>query len=135
MKPITIATLPEASAQEVFDWIVSNLLRQNHRSVGMVDKGRTDDVLTCVYRSPEGYKCAAGWIIGDDEYQQSMENISWGSLNELGVVPSVHVDLISNAQYIHDTALPDEWEGRFAELGHLAGLNTLVVDNWCNGVV
>lgn len=129
MKPITIATLPEASAQEVFDWIVFNLLAQNHRSIGPVDTGGRSEILTCVYRSPEGYKCAAGWLIGDDEYNSSMENMTWDCMYAEGRVPDVHRSLIAKAQNIHDTAIPEEWPGKFAALGVEYGLNLAVVDN------
>jgi hypothetical protein len=127
MKPITIANLPEASAQEVFDWIVSNLLRQNHRSVGVVEAERAD-ILTCVYRSPEGYKCAAGWVMADDEYRPEMENTAWVCLAEQGVVPSDHASLIGHAQTIHDTEIPEDWPVNFTRLAVEYNLNTWLLD-------
>lgn len=127
MNPITTANLPEASAQEVFDWIVSNLLAQGHRSVGIVEGDRAD-ILTCVYRSPEGYKCAAGWVIADDEYRPEMENTAWVCLAEQGVVPSDHAALIGHAQTIHDTEIPEDWPNNFTRLAVEYGLNTHLLD-------
>lgn len=34
----------------------------------------------CMYRGPDGKKCAAGVLIPDEEYESQMEGLSWQSL-------------------------------------------------------
>lgn len=94
--------LPE-TAQEVFNTVVRGLASQGWQRSEVDENG---DGSTCVYRSPTGLRCAAGWLIPDDEYQSRWdeEAISWFSLERSGLVPSEHVMLITNLQQAHDSA-------------------------------
>ena len=66
---ITLKTLEQATAQEVFDQVAEHMLTQYELSM-------LND--TCVYRGYSGLKCAAGCLIGDDEYNNElMEGFTW----------------------------------------------------------
>ena len=106
---ITLATLAQATEQQVFDQVVKHLLAQGVRS----KKGDfTENV--CMYRGPAGLKCAAGCLIGDDEYTEAMDNnhagTSWDGLMSRGEVPKEHGTMIQNMQTIHDNGPPEGWE-------------------------
>lgn len=92
---ITLKTLEQATAQEVFDQVALHLLTQGERSIN--EEGN------CAYRGRMGLKCAGGCLIGDDEYDERMENKSWnsGRMAEFGV-PKAHKQLILSLQVIHD---------------------------------
>ena len=98
---ITLKTLSQATEQEVFDQVAKHLLTQGERSEG---KDR------CLYRGENGLKCAAGSLIGDDEYDPSMENGWWNLLVIAGQAPDTHQTLISQLQTIHDTFPPYDWK-------------------------
>ncbi len=55
--------------QEVFDFVVGKIREQGCKSIG-------EDF--CAYRGPNGLKCAAGWLIPDEEYTPEMEE--WGGI-------------------------------------------------------
>jgi hypothetical protein len=56
--------------QQIFDQVARAIIAQGKPSV---------DNTQCLYRAPDGCKCAAGHLIPDDEYDPDMENIqaSW----------------------------------------------------------
>jgi hypothetical protein len=101
---ITLATLKDATEQQVFDQVVRHMIKQGQRSVA------GPGVSMCLYRGPEGLMCAAGCLIADDEYQPFFDNGSgggggpWVSLVTLGQVPSHHEKLIGELQRAHDQA-------------------------------
>lgn len=114
---ITLKTLPQATAQEVFDQIVQHLLRQ-----GKAAKSATG---ACKYRAEtvEGIlKCAAGCLIADDGYDPLMEGTTWDDLMTDRKVPSAHCDLIWDAQIIHDSVLLEDWPSSFKEVAAKHGL-------------
>jgi hypothetical protein len=61
---ITLLTLLAATLQDIFDQAVDHLRTQN--SIAMEGD-------MCMYRTPDGKKCAAGAFISDEEYERSME--------------------------------------------------------------
>ncbi len=86
-------------AQELFDYIVEAVVKQGRPSVGDNDR--------CLYRGPDGLKCAYGHVHPDSMYSEGMENIGILNLSVLGMVPKSlvpHVDLISYLQDAHDAA-------------------------------
>lgn len=127
MKPITLATLPDATAQEVFDWVVSNLLRQGKKSL--------DDRECCRYRGNDGLKCAAGWCISDDEYAvvgNRFENVVWGAWGRetLRLLPHpdlAHNKLIRDMQRAHDDNPVTSWHSIFKQLAEEHGLDPSVM--------
>lgn len=110
---ITLATLSQATAQEVFDQVVQNLIKQGVKSKKPMSPG-------CNYRTelPDGtvLKCAAGWLIADNEYNLEMDegaDTSWSGLVEAKLAPSKHGLMIEELQKIHDNYEPHEWENEF----------------------
>ena len=108
---ITLKTLPQATAQEVFDQITQHLLQQ----------GKASQTINgaCRYKLEEPtrtLKCAAGCLIADNEYNSKFEGESWRKLASLQAVPSYHEDLITSLQKMHDTCLVSEWPERLRQL-------------------
>lgn len=107
---ITLATLPKATAQEVFEQVKTHMLTQNEKC--------KDDTF-CVYRhvKEDGtvLKCAAGCLIADDEYQGAFDQrssfgSSWKNLLQENLVPKEHADLICDLQNIHDLEDVEDWQ-------------------------
>jgi len=113
---ITLKTLPQATAQEVFDQVAKHLLQQNKKS--LVTKPNRG---FCAYRSGKS-KCAAGCLISKDEYKPELEGKAWNILILNNLVPSAHKVLIANLQGCHDSLEPDQWQRR---LGYIANEHNL----------
>ena len=64
------------SKQKVFDYVRERLLEQGKASVVRTIMNGSSG---CAYRSPDGSKCAVGWLIPDRSYDPNME----GSVDEL----------------------------------------------------
>jgi len=111
---ITLKTLPQATAQEVYDQVKAHLLQQNARS---------EHNGSCLYRGPGGLKCAAGCLIGDDEYFPEMES-SWDDLVYDKSVPDAHEELINRLQEIHDSRDVKNWGKCLSELALEFELNS-----------
>lgn len=112
---ITLKTLDQASAQEVFDQVAEHLLTQNRKSFDM----KYPDM--CAYRGQDDLKCAAGCLIADDEYNKEMEGCSWDDFSMHS--PKKHFDLICKLQNIHDFHEPYEWKEKLKELARMKRLN------------
>ena len=108
---ITLKTLSQATAQEVFDQITQHLLKQGKAAISATG--------ACRYRveTAEGVlKCAAGCLIADNEYDESWENTDWPSLVADKFVPDSHERLIYKLQGIHDCKSPTAWIRSFHEI-------------------
>lgn len=93
---ITLATLAEATEQQVFDQVAEHLMKQGCRSY-------INDDVGCAYRGPtEGLMCAAGCLISDSEYRQTWEGKNWQGLVENHRVPATHMEMINELQDAHD---------------------------------
>lgn len=104
---ITLKTLDRATDQEVFDQVTRHLLTQ-------MEQSKYNNV--CVYRSPDGLKCAAGCLIADDEYDPDMEDNGWVDLvSRFGFTQS-HGNLIQRLQDIHDEYTPKDWLNQLKNL-------------------
>ena len=117
---ITLKTLPQATAQEVFDFVSKNLLEQNKKS--------QNDIGTCQYRGKDNTKCAAGFLIADDEIGGIIErnnNSAWSSLINMKLVPDAHQYLIASLQSVHDNRAPSSWRD---ELMNVARINNIIVN-------
>lgn len=106
---ITLATLSQATAQDVFDQVVAHLRQQGKKSA-------TADGESCQYRSFDGLKCAAGCLVSDDEYNSEMEGLRWNLLAQTGFVPIAHVSLIKALQSVHDDTHESRWESSLREV-------------------
>lgn len=107
-KRITLANLPESTAQEVFDHVTWHLLTQMKKSV--------DASSMCSYRGRHSRQCAAGSCIDDEEYRPEFEGKRWSDLVDAGYVPEHHARLIHALQVIHDSRLPSDWSHRLIVL-------------------
>jgi hypothetical protein len=94
---ITLATLNDATAQEVFDQAARHMMTQ-------FKKSNMHGI--CAYRGENGLKCVAGCFIADDEYTPEMDiasNSSWSSLLHSNLRQHTKHDfLIIELQQIHD---------------------------------
>jgi uncharacterized 2Fe-2S/4Fe-4S cluster protein (DUF4445 family) len=120
---ITLKTLPQATAQEVFDQVSNHLKVQGVRAITGLGK--------CRYRLDTGERilmCAAGCLM-DDEESVRLGGFSgrWVNLVALGSAPPEHQDLIQSLQYLHDKMNVHEW--KFA-LERVAAVNDLVFTPW-----
>ncbi len=101
-----------ADNQEVFDFVVNALRKQGCKS---------EDSEGCLYRGPNGTKCAAGHLIPNEDYRRSFEGKT-SYYNDMGVqsAPAVYLhdagyncDLVTALQGIHDTQRVEDWENSF----------------------
>ncbi len=104
---ITLATLPQATARQVFEQGKAHLLGQMKKSAS------EEDNHYCLYRGPNGLKCGAGDFISDEEYDSGMENKNWTVMVRENLVPNNYSELISSIQMIHDSYEPKEWRAQF----------------------
>ena len=111
---ITLATLAQATPQEVFGQSANHLLTQNQRSAIKNNK--------CRYREGTHLKCAAGCFISDSEYRSYMEGQDWKMMINIGLVPIAHGYLIANLQNIHDNYPANAWPKRLKNLADSLGL-------------
>jgi hypothetical protein len=120
---ITLATLPQATAQEVFDQVALHLLTQGRKS-------RSAD--GCFYRGPNGLMCAAGCLIADDEYNKEWDETptGWCDLVISGVITSVHSNIIDQLQSTHDFRHPCEWKKELEAIAAAFSLSHAVVTNF-----
>lgn len=118
-------TLPETE-QEIFNTVVSGLLRQGRRSTGTPDPEKPGSLPPCRYRGIDGCKCAAGFLIPDEHYKPGFEGNSWRVLVLEGKTPAQHLHLILQLQHIHDWKEPPEWRKAFIDLA-----NRLRLDDSC----
>lgn len=116
---VTLKTLPQASAQEVFDHIAVHMLEQKRRALN-VDGD-------CQYRNRDGLRCAAGCLMTDDEYEDVFEGMVWLELVEYAWVPSQHHDLIVHMQSVHDFTEPRRWAEMLKVIAVARGLSDAVI--------
>ena len=85
-------------AQELYDFVVAAIVKQGRPSVGDNDR--------CLYRGPDGLKCAAGHVIPDSVYSPvEMENQDISGLCSQRLLPKSlirHAALLSSLQVCHD---------------------------------
>lgn len=119
-----IPKVASSSFQQIFDFVVSNLLKQNAKSVmPVVD---IDYSPSCSYRGEDGKKCAAGFLIPDDKYEPRFEHQSVCSTPVIRAIiedfdrhnknHSRKQEFIRQMQSIHDTYEPEEWPHQFQKL-------------------
>lgn len=120
---ITLATLPTATAQAVFDQVARHLLTQGQPCMDLSGA-------ICLYRNNTGRQCAAGCLIGPDEYSAEFENVTWDDLALRRNVPRKHLDLIAQLQETHDQYLPKYWRVRLREVAGMFRLSPAVVDEF-----
>lgn len=91
--------------QEIFDFVAKKLIKQGKPSGKIIEDKFSESVKTfqCLYRSPDGYKCAAGHLIPNELYNPKMEGATSDAIfidwNELGITD---VSFVRQLQYTHD---------------------------------
>lgn len=80
---------------DVFYSVIAHLRAQNKRAVNTTG--------TCFYRTPEGLKCAAGYLIRDEEYDSSFEGLPWRCIASMLPRYWEYRDMISDLQHLHDS--------------------------------
>lgn len=127
---ITLATLPQATAQQVFDQVATHLLTQKKKS-RIIHESNGD---SCVYRTPEGLKCAAGCLMSDEEFLTlvggTRNSIPWRSLIARGVAPEEHSELIVSLQRCHDHNTPEYWDIYLFEIANAYDLSPAVLEQF-----
>lgn len=125
----------KAELQAMFDTVATHLLRQGKRSEGRMSRinSRTD---ICLYRGPEGRKCAAGILIPDSKYRPEFEG--WNIVGEAGESvnlkkaigiegDAVALQLVNCLQTCHDVYEPNEWWSKLTEVAEKFRLDTRVL--------
>ncbi len=113
--------------QEVFDKVAQHLLKQCKQSSNRYHLDAGDEP-TCLYRGPDGLKCAVGCLIDDKAYHQGLEGSSVLALDvrealSASGIPVSHgltyeaeqdptVQLLSALQSIHDNRSPKDWHSQ-----------------------
>lgn len=127
--------------QEIFNTVWNGLLSQMRKST------KLGDSLSCKYRGAEGRKCAAGFLIPDEEYIPEWDTVctpSWGNRREeythsnsseyapmseeaadkfLALQERIgYVTLVRELQGIHDSYFPADWEEQLRLFAQRYGL-------------
>lgn len=112
------------NAQQIFDRVLDHLRKQGLASVGN-DGG-------CMYRAPDGAMCAAGCLIADEHYSDSLERRCadqppvMDAIERSGI-DLVHIGLLRDLQIAHDNYLRDygidAWEDRMRDIASDRGLS------------
>lgn len=110
--------------QEIFNKVYTHLMAQGRRAMQVSPYG----VEYCMYRAPDGGKCAIGCLIPDEMYSERMENrpVS-GMLTDFKDVGALldrenNRAFLSRLQRVHDEHQPDEWKGALYTLAGQYGL-------------
>lgn len=88
----------DMSLQDIFNTVYKGLREQGFK--------KSMDGCACAYRDAEGRKCAAGFLITDEEYSSEMEGMGILTLNmqcDLGF-SSEQVYFIADLQSDHDSS-------------------------------
>lgn len=136
---ITLATLAQATEQEVFDQVANHLLTQKERCAFYNDAA---SFYSCKYHY-NGLKCAGGCLISDEEYERynnplspngnNLEGLIWKDFVDLGYAPPNHQELIRRLQIIHDSEIYFKhggWKESLKTLAEEYRLNTKVLEQY-----
>ena len=102
--------------QEAFTTMVQHLRKQGCKS-------QDEQHQTCLYRGPNGLKCAVGALIPDEEYREEWDEKGY-QVNKLhcaslhGLDPS----MLRTMQTIHDQVSVGRWEEEFNSVAFIFGL-------------
>jgi hypothetical protein len=97
--------------QQLFDTVVNHLRKQGKKSI---DAGGA-----CMYRGPDGTKCAAGILITDEEYHWDLEGkivLALTTQKNKAYLPGFaevvgpNTDLMLSLQSVHDQFVVEMWE-------------------------
>lgn len=107
----SLATIMQASLQDIFDTVAKHLLNQNIKST------RNSIIWASgAYRGFDGTKCAAGCLISDEEYRPEMEGQFITSLLGKNTLLTPHGRLLQDLQRLHDRTGPSAWRNELNQL-------------------
>lgn len=90
------------SSQETFTKVRDHLLTQKKKSGSFRDDGS----FRCLYRGPDGLKCAIGILLKDDDV---VENISADNIPSCKLNTEMPARQLQELQSIHDFDSVDNW--------------------------
>jgi len=126
---LTTTMLAAFDAQDVFDIVAWHLLWQNSRATAI-------DRVKCMYRAPDGKRCAIGWLIPDDVYSKALEffgvrdiaqRLIEGEHARFARFLYLHMSLLRALQEMHDANLPAEWPVMLRAIAQRHSLNANAV--------
>lgn len=103
--------------REIFDRVKTHLLAQGRRA--------TDGTIgPCMYRAPDGARCAVGCLISDEAYRPGFEGLGAETRSVLEALRISGVDateeetqwMLIELQKMHDGYMPSEWPAQLDEL-------------------
>jgi hypothetical protein len=128
--------------QEAFDKVVVHLSTMPRKSTAS-DGNSSEQFAGCVYRTPDGNRCAIGALIPDELYEERMDlkglSVDW-LIKEYPHIKELFKDcshsLLAVLQSIHDDNRNIHWEdnkfigwNELKEVAEAFRLNTEVIDN------
>ncbi|MEX3690648.1 hypothetical protein AB3X91_16005 [Paraburkholderia sp. BR14263] len=129
---LTTRMLVDFDGQDVFDSVAWPLLHQNARSTAF-------DSVRCMYRAPDGKRCAVGWLMPDSIYSKALEFFSVKDVaarlierhdaeaTAYAHFLHAHHNLLVALQEMHDARRPDEWPAELRKIAMRFHLNAGVV--------
>ena len=108
--------------QEIFDRVARHLLTQKKHA--MVNDA-------CVYRTPDGLKCAIGCLIPNELYTPEIEGYSATKCQVVHVLLKVGISCIAflnELQIVHDTYDVDDWAPQLRRVAVKQKLSYAVID-------
>lgn len=113
------------NAQQIFNKVATHLLNQNEIS---------RDENTCMYRGPNGLKCAVGALIADKHYDPAFERGSVDDIRVLRALERSGVEIndfttrvLDRLQAVHDCYEPKAWPERLIKTGEYYNLDTSII--------
>ncbi len=121
--------------QQVFDKVTTHLLTQREKAVdGCLGNGTP----RCLYRAPNGRKCAVGGLIPDSLYDPGMEEkdanlllTEWPfALAKAGLNRADHWHLLNRLQCTHDNVDPHLWHRSLRDVALCFELDDSIVSQF-----
>ncbi len=128
---ISMATIHNNTAQEIFDFVAVHLLTQKRKSM-MIDPNYPEEPI-CAYRGEGDTKCAAGACIADEDYRIEFEgkNADFVSARITGKYLTCYpAEILLSLQYIHDQIDEVEWKDQLSYLAERTELSTAVLERF-----
>lgn len=106
------------SPQETFNTVVAHLRKQGEKSGESGQYG----AYRCLYRGPNGTKCAAGCLIPDDKYSPDFEYELCTAIPITKALEGHDIALVRSMQRIHDNYEVAAWETQFERIARVYSL-------------
>ena len=128
------------SMQHIFDKAAVGMLRQKQQSMNAAGDA-------CVYRAPDGCKCAVGFLIEDEHYDAFFEGPAIGSAginadqrkkihllkkalrnSKVNTLDPKVLGLLEELQYVHDDFMEHSWSAELNRVAEQFDLSTKSID-------